>query len=120
MIIKTGYFAQTRKYIAAGYTPIAITASMPVWFKGNSMPVFAPEWSLVERWKSGRITWDEYIEEYTSMLDRRGIKYALQTLETFDKVVFLCYEKPSDKCHRHLLAEYLNKHHNLNVMEFEI
>lgn len=118
--VKTGYFAQMKKYVAAGYMPIAITASVPVWYKGNSMQVFAPDWELVQDWKSGKITWDEYTERYNSMLDRRGISYALKILEQFENVVLICYEKPSDKCHRHLLAEYLNNKYNMNVLEFEI
>lgn len=118
--VKTGYFAQMKKYQAAGYMPIAIVASTPNWYKGNSMAVFAPEWSLVEDWKKNRITWETYEERYLGMLDKRGISYALKVLEQFEKVVLLCYEKPGDKCHRHLLAEYLNSKYNMNVLEFEI
>lgn len=118
--IKTGYFAQMKKYQANGYVPIAIVASVPVWYKGNSMAVFAPEWGLVDDWKQKRISWEEYKERYFSMLDKRGISYALKILDQFEKVVLMCYEKPSDECHRHLLAEYLNDKYNMNVLEFGI
>lgn len=118
--VKTGYFAQINKYVKAGYVPIAITASNPNWYKGSSMPALAPEWELVSDWKNHRITWDEYKERYISMLERRGIGYALKMLDQFEKVILLCYEKTGDNCHRHLLAEYLNSKYNMNVLEFEI
>jgi uncharacterized protein (DUF488 family) len=31
----------------------------------------------------------------------------------------LCYEKPEDFCHRHILADFLNEKLNLDIKEYE-
>ena len=31
----------------------------------------------------------------------------------------MCYEKPGDFCHRHLLADFLNENLGLDIKEFE-
>lgn len=33
-----------------------------------------------------------------------------------DKVILLCYEKPTDFCHRHLVADWINKHKGDNFI----
>lgn len=33
-----------------------------------------------------------------------------------DKVILLCYEKPTDFCHRHLVADWINKHKSINFI----
>ena len=33
-----------------------------------------------------------------------------------DKVILLCYEKPTDFCHRHLVADWINKHKGANFI----
>lgn len=118
--LKTGYFAKVNKYREEGYMPIAISVSKPNWFNGNSLNIFAPEWSLVDKWKKGLITWDDYRKDYCNMLSRRNIAHTLRLLEPYKKVVLLCYEKPSDKCHRHELADYLKTKFGLDVKELEV
>ena len=34
-------------------------------------------------------------------------------------VAMLCYEKPEDFCHRHILADFLNEKLNLDIKEYE-
>lgn len=41
-------------------------------------------------------------------LDETGINFKLE-LETDTHICLICYEKPSDFCHRHLVAEWLNE-----------
>ena len=33
-----------------------------------------------------------------------------------DKVILLCYEKPTDFCHRHLVADWINKYKGDNFI----
>ncbi len=33
-----------------------------------------------------------------------------------DKVILLCYEKPAAFCHRHLVADWINKHKGINFI----
>ena len=48
---------------------------------------------------------DNYVEE-------------LRKFNQYNDIVLLCYEKPTEFCHRHLLANYLNKFYNLDIKEF--
>ena len=34
-------------------------------------------------------------------------------------IALLCFEKPSDFCHRHLVASWLNETMHLNIKEFQ-
>ena len=36
----------------------------------------------------------------------------------YGDVILLCYEKPKEFCHRHILAEYLNRYYNLDIQEY--
>jgi len=56
-----------------------------------------------------------YIKEYINQLDKKDLKTIL--LDIFKKaqeenktdISLLCYEAPNDFCHRHILADYLEK-----------
>ena len=39
---------------------------------------------------------------------------------TDSEVIFLCYEKSDDFCHRHILREYLNENFNTNITELGV
>ena len=44
-----------------------------------------------------------------------GLKYVSKGKD----VALMCYEKPGDFCHRHLLADFLNEKLGLDIKEFE-
>lgn len=82
--------------------------------------ILAPSAELLNDIKSEMITNEEYAKRYYKELQERITKLGFSSaneyfarmvseLETvnsdgFDGVVFLCYEKPEEFCHRHLLA----------------
>lgn len=69
--------------------------------------IFAPPWSLVKSYKWEGLSKEEYTENYLKLL---RIQYK-QNYEAFEKVlnlktvVFVCYCKPKDFCHRFILAD---------------
>jgi hypothetical protein len=77
--------------------------------------VFAPTWKMVMQSKRHEITWDEYREQYTTLMRQR---YAdnqaafLQTLSS-DELIVCCYCKDTyattKHCHRYILVEILEK-----------
>lgn len=69
---------------------------------------FAPTKELLERYRNKKITWDEYTKEYLHLLDERNIKETVN-LEALHECCLLCSEHSPQKCHRRLLAEYLQK-----------
>jgi uncharacterized protein (DUF488 family) len=67
---------------------------------------FAPTKELLGKYRKKEITWEEYTEEYLNLLDTRNIK---QTVDVtgLHECCLLCSEHSPQKCHRRLLAEYL-------------
>ncbi len=72
---------------------------------------FAPTKSLLEKYRKKEMTWAEYEIDYLNLLDMRkiGKKVDVQTLH---KHCLLCSEHTAEKCHRRLLAEYLQHTNN--------
>jgi uncharacterized protein (DUF488 family) len=67
---------------------------------------FAPTKELLSRYRDKKITWPEYELEYLNLLDMR--KVAQHTdIEKLHENCLLCSEHTPEKCHRRLLAEYL-------------
>jgi len=67
---------------------------------------FAPTKELLSRYRDKQITWPEYEIEYLNLLDIR--KVAQKTdIEKLHNNCLLCSEHTPEKCHRRLLAEYL-------------
>jgi uncharacterized protein (DUF488 family) len=73
---------------------------------------FAPTKDLLDRYRKKKITWAEYEPEYLNLLDLRNIKAKVH-IEALHQCCLLCSEHLPDKCHRRLLAEYLQKVNNL-------
>lgn len=114
MKIYTSYFANSKRLYAAGVEVIGIARYQPKWFYGRNMKHLAPTSYML----SDRCTHEEYIKLYEGILMSLNLEQLKTELEAIGRDVALCcYEKPGDFCHRHLLADYLNKH-GWNVQEF--
>lgn len=63
----------------------------------------------------------EYLKKLRS-LEEEGILGIyiedLKDLVKYDDVFLLCYERPSQFCHRKILAAYLNKYYELDISEY--
>lgn len=70
---------------------------------------YAPTKDLLDRYHKGTTSWDEYVEEYTSMMTRRGghLKFP-DRFKDYERVCLLCSEPTPEKCHRRLLAEMIS------------
>ena len=69
---------------------------------------YAPTKELLKKYRDKDITWDEYEIEYLNLLDIRRIKSKVD-IHKLHKGCLLCSEHTAEKCHRRLLAEYLQK-----------
>lgn len=110
-MIYTGYYGGLSKVIGQ-VTKVQVSNSAPV-------PVdivfekAVPDWAfIVKPYKDGLITKEEYTERYLQQLDKfseniTGV--ARYFNESGKDYILLCYEKPDDFCHRHILADYINK-----------
>ena len=67
---------------------------------------FAPTKELLSKYRKEGMTWEEYEVEYLNLLDMRHIAQKVN-IEELHKNCLLCSEHTPEKCHRRLLAEYL-------------
>lgn len=69
---------------------------------------FAPDKDLLDGYKKGEISWDEYEIVYQKLYkDRKMGEWFNEKYLNYDKVLLLCTEPTPEKCHRRLLAEYI-------------
>ncbi len=71
----------------------------------------APTKELLENYRKGIITWEEYEPEYLNLLDMRKVGDKIN-IEELHQSCLLCSEHTPEKCHRRLLAEYLKARFN--------
>lgn len=102
-MIYTGYFAKCKSD-----NGVAICLYKPEWWKGECFKDLAPTERILQWWKQSpqdskaqAIYKKLYYRDVLNHLDVHDVARALQ-----DKIL-LCYEKPGDFCHRHIVAEWL-------------
>lgn len=110
MKIYTSYFANIKK-LPANIIPIAICGTCPYWYKGLQYKKLAPSYSILTEWLKNH---DEklYIERFNSevlnKLNCDDVISDLLEMSNGNDVALICYEKPTDFCHRHLVATWLS------------
>ena len=115
-MVYTTYFAKL-KQLQEDIVPIAICAKPPVGFKGAVFKQLAPKYDFFKYYK---VTGDTeyftkcYNEQILNWLNPALILDALYreagVSPITSDIALVCYEKPSDFCHRHLVADWFNKH----------
>ena len=108
-MIYTTYFAKLRS-LPKNIVPISIAGKSPDWYIGFECKQLAPKYGFFQEWKRTRDN-EYYIkhfhDEVLQNLDPTFTAQALHGWTHSDSVTLVCYEKPGDFCHRHLVAEWL-------------
>lgn len=123
-MIYTSYFAQLRN-LPNNVIPISICGKVPDWYSGLQYKKLAPKYSFFSEWKKNHDN-DYYIEHFNvEVLDTLSVHRVLIDLQNLVSeevrskmdvlfwlnpdwhIALICYEKPSDFCHRHLVADWL-------------
>lgn len=126
-MIYTTYFAKLRK-LPENVMPIAICAKVPEWYKGAQYSKLAPDYRMLIQWKCDHND-DGYIDRFNkTVLDKLDIIRTTHELhmllpdhikrkmrasvwnEPNWHIALVCYEKPEDFCHRHLVSQWLKRH----------
>ena len=115
-MIYTSYFAKL-KSLPENVIPISICGKAPNWYKGLQYKKLAPKYDFFMKWKETHDN-DYYIkcynEQVLNKLDAinvvRDLTYIVPKDTTGEYICLVCYEKPGDFCHRHLVADWLSKH----------
>lgn len=127
-MIYTSYFAKL-KSLPENIIPISICCKAPNWYKGLQYKKLAPKYDFFMEWKKNHDN-DYYIkcfnEQVLSHLNPYRVLEEIHSLlpqEIQDnlnmancpfwinpdfKIALICYEKPSDFCHRHLVSDWFN------------
>lgn len=122
-MIYTGYYAKLKKYENEGLYPIAISGKVPDFYTKAYWSDFAPRYDMFLEWKSGKIDNFQYTvqyKEWLNSLDKQEIRDIIKELEDENKtIIFLCYEKSGEFCHRHVLADWLEENLGMRVEEYK-
>lgn len=109
-MIYTTYFSNI-KNLPIEVIPIAVCGK-PDWWGGFKYWPLAPKKTFFYEWKKTGDN-DYYIEHYydevLNKLDPHKVVEHLYEITSGRDVALVCYEAPDKFCHRHLVAEWLNK-----------
>lgn len=114
-MIYTSYFAKL-KSLPNNIIPISICLNPPYWYNGLQYKKLAPNYNFFMKWKENHDN-NYYIECFKSeILDNLNVNDVIKDLNGMIPnnhsncdIALICYEKPSNFCHRHLVADWLNK-----------
>lgn len=69
---------------------------------------YAPTKDILDDYKKKRITWDEYEERYTALMNSRAdYRNFTNEFNSFHNICLLCSEPTPEHCHRRLIAEMI-------------
>ena len=116
-MIYTSYFAKIKELEKNNIIPISICAKTPDWYKGLQYKKLAPKYGFFMEWKKNHDN-GYYIKHFQAevldhldatdvIMDFSRLLYCFNVGE--NDIALICYEKPSDFCHRHLVTEWLNQ-----------
>ena len=130
-MIYTSYFAKLKKF-PKNIIPISICGKAPEWYDGLQYKKLAPKYNFFMEWKKNHDN-DYYIkcfnnqvllnldahsvcddlynlaEDFVNKLPEDDIRKQHQKLGFPYVIALICYEKPTDFCHRHLVSDWFNK-----------
>lgn len=107
----THYFARSYK-LPLGNTAISISLWPPKGWFGKRYPALAPTKSILDEYKQTN-DWPRYIDRYNNevlaKLDPKKVYNDLKTLANGKDFTLCCFEKDPYKCHRSLVAQWLDE-----------
>ena len=73
---------------------------------------YAPTKDILDSYKKKVISWDEYVEQYIPLMQRRNaVQKFTEKFAKFKAVCLLCSEPTPEHCHRRLLSEMIAAEH---------
>ena len=72
------------------------------------MPDLAPTQEMLKAYRDGSITWDDYETRFIALMTERRIEDLL-IKDVVNNACLLCSEETPNRCHRRLVAEYLQE-----------
>ncbi len=112
MKIWTTYFAHVKDIDINKVMPIAICGKAVSGWSYPEYKLLAPSWDIYDEYKNRGGTPEKYTERFLkerlSVLDKESVLKNLEELaDGREEIALVCYEKPGDFCHRHIVADWL-------------
>ena len=107
----TCYFAKIPQIEQAGMVPIAISATIPSWYRGLVYEKLAPRYDILREYKTDgdRFKYvQKYQDEVLFKLNPDEVYKELSELSGGKPFCLICYEKSERFCHRHIASEWLS------------
>ena len=114
-MICTSYFANIRN-LPDSFEPVSIARWPPKWFKGKKYAILAPPNEILamhrvdEKYAAHGFYSTDFHHRVLDLLNPDDVVRNLHAMTNKPNIALLCYEKPGDFCHRHLVADWLNQH----------
>ena len=109
-MIYTTYFANL-KNLYSSIIPVSICLYPPAFYDGYGYEILAPSRDILMKYKAdGDI--DSYIDAYTKHLNTLDLNIVVSDFKYISNghdIALVCYEKYDKFCHRHIVADWLNK-----------
>lgn len=124
MNIYTSYFAKVKQLQESGFNNLVCVAGYaPKFFydtpNARFYPELAPRKIWWREWHDRNLGNDWYTQQYyETVLAKLNTEKVLADLG--DNAVMLCYEKPGDFCHHHIIADWLHKNTGIEVKEISL
>ncbi len=96
---------------------VSIAAKAPFWYKGREYKKLAPKYGFFKKYK---LDGDEeyYTKQYyKEVLDKLDPQKVYEELG--EDAILLCWEKPGQFCHRHIVAKWLEKALGITIKEID-
>lgn len=117
-MIYTSYFAKLRA-LPKNVIPIAICAKVPEWYAGLHYPVLAPKYQAFAEYKKNG-DFEQFAKQFREQVlseccvedvldDLAGLAASTENATSESQICLICYEKPTDNCHRHLVAQWFRE-----------
>lgn len=111
-MMATSYFGNLKQISKDNiFVPVAICAKSPQWYTGLEYKKLAPTYEILKRYmKEKNEEWytREYHKQILEKLDPYQVFREISDMMPDDNHIpcLICYEKPGDFCHRHLVAKW--------------
>lgn len=119
MKVYTSYFGNSAKLSKAGVMIIGITLYPPKWFYGPNLKEVAPTPAIFAISNQPDEVYNpRFRKEVLGKVNPTAFYQKLEQMSQGRDVALCCYEKPDEKCHRFLVAEWMEENLGIEVPEF--
>lgn len=97
--------------------PLSIARYSPHWYKGKKYKPLMPYSWIIQSFKSGKISEEEYeMEYYNTNLSKLNPK---KVVEDIKNKTILCWCKAGDFCHRNIASDWIEKETGIIIKEHQ-